>query len=98
MDNFDKLREPIGNNDFDCILCLGSYISESCKKYALSNMTDEDYILLQDANRIKTNDIMIFKDDSSGRKKPYTLKKSSALKYDDFYSKKLIQIMERLSK
>ena len=60
-------------------------------------MTDEDYILLQDANRIKTNDIMIFKDDSSGRK-PYTLKKSSALKYDDFYSKKLIQIMERLSK
>lgn len=97
MDEYDKIREAIGNYNFDCLMVFGSYLHDSCKKYAINKMSENDWILIKDANFKITHDVKIFKKDKSKISVGYTIKNSSSLKYANFYEEKLIKIMEKLS-
>ncbi len=99
MDDFDKLRETFGKYNFDSILLFGQYVHASCKKYAISKMDKDDWILLEDANRVKTEDVIEHRYQKGKIMDiTYTIKKSSSTKYGKFYEDKWITIMERITK
>lgn len=95
----EKLRETFpGYNTFDSICLFGQYVHASCKKYALSKMDKDDWITLEDANRVKTEDVIDHRKQKGKMSVAYTIKKSSSTKYGNFYQDKWITIMERITK
>jgi len=88
------MTEEIDYNDI-AIKCLGIFIHNKCKQYALKKMKEDDFISLKDANMTKTQDVLI---QIGNEKRLSTIKNSSSVKYGKFYDKKLFQMMERLSK
>lgn len=81
----------------DVILAfLTSFMRDSCRKYALSKMNKDDYILLNDVYEVypRKNTVIM-----QGREKQLmTIKRSSKEKYNTAYEKKLIKIIGKMIK
>lgn len=79
----------------ETLKCFGYMLHEECKAYALNQMLDSDFILLSDANFKDTADVRVTRGDE---KMLQTVKRSSEEKYDEFYDKKLENIIEKFLK
>ena len=99
-EKFSKnLEEELGNKNLEALRWVASFIDSSCMDYSLKKMKEDDYILLKDANYIKTALVMVNKGKSKvPSERIHTIKKSSEQKYLKFYEEKLVKIVERLVK
>lgn len=74
---------------------FGYVLDEECRKFALNQMLESDFILLTDANGRQTEEICVRRGDD---RQFQTVKRSSRDKYNDFYSKKLEDIIQKFIK
>jgi len=74
---------------------IGYVIDQECRSFALNQMLDSDFILLTDANGKQTEEVCVRRGDD---KQFQTVKRSSREKYNDFYDKKLNDIVEKFIK
>jgi len=90
----DKLDEIFGERGIECLMLICSFIHGKCNDYALSKMKEDDFISFKDANNIKTNGIFVLK----GKDKiASTLRRTSKDKYEDFYDKRFISTIEKIT-
>lgn len=72
-----------------------SAIHEVCSDFAINNMQENDFILINDAKEI-IEDVKVQRGEDSSN--GYTIKRSCKEKYNDFYNKKLEHIIEKFLK
>ena len=74
---------------------IGYMIDQKCRSFALNQMLDSDFILLTDANGRQTEEVCVRRGNDNHFQ---TVKRSSREKYNDFYDKKLQDIIEKFLK
>lgn len=80
----------------DVILAyLSSSIRDACKKYTLSKMNEDDFLLLKDAYEGYPKEVTVVV--VKGKKKLlHTVKRSCEDKYNTIYEKKLLKIIDKI--
>ena len=79
----------------EVLYVFGYAIEQECNNFAINQMIESDFILLKDANFKPTENVRIQRGEA---KELYTIKNSCKEKYNDFYSKKLNDIIEKFIK